>query len=164
MYRIDARSTGDVSAEIGERGKKGKPNPNSAMIWHYGGVDLTGDVTGNQNEIIFNRTISTVAVTNGLVFAADIAGYVHCVDLKSGTRIWKEDAFDSIWSSPLVVDKKIFLGTENGELLIMSASREKKTHKSLLFDNGILGVPTIANGKLIIGERSKLHVFDLRGK
>ena len=48
LWRIDATKEGDISPELGEIGKKGKPNPNSGVIWHYGGVDEDGSVTGEK--------------------------------------------------------------------------------------------------------------------
>jgi outer membrane protein assembly factor BamB len=117
LWRIDATKTGDLSAEIGEIGVPGEPNPNSGIIWHYGGVD-------EEQEPIFRRTISTVAVHDGLVFAPDLSGFVHCVDLATGQRYWQHDLMAAIWGSPLYVDGKIFIGDEDGRLSIFDASKE----------------------------------------
>ena len=45
LYRIDATKTGDVSPQIAD-GDGWKDNPNSAQIWHYGGQDADGSITG----------------------------------------------------------------------------------------------------------------------
>ncbi len=116
LWRIDATKTGDLSAEIGEIGTPGEPNPNSGIIWHYGGVD-------EEQESVFRRTISTVAVHDGMVFAADLSGFVHCVDLETGERYWQHDLMAAIWGSPLYVDGKVFLGDEDGRLSIFDASK-----------------------------------------
>ncbi|MEM9942792.1 MAG: PQQ-binding-like beta-propeller repeat protein [Planctomycetota bacterium] len=75
MWRIDATKSGDVSAEVGEIGEKGKPNPNSGIIWVYGGE--TKPEEGEEPEAVFRRTMSTVAIYKDLVFNADLSGYVH---------------------------------------------------------------------------------------
>lgn len=117
LWRIDATKTGDLSEEIGEIGAPGEPNPNSGIIWHYGGVD-------EDQEPIFRRTIATVCVHDGLVFAPDLSGFVHCVDLKTGERYWQHDLMAAIWGSPLYVDGKIFIGDEDGRLSIFDASKK----------------------------------------
>ena len=43
FWRIDATKTGDISPELGEINKPGKANPNSGVIWHYGGTDKEGE-------------------------------------------------------------------------------------------------------------------------
>ncbi len=83
MWRIDATKTGDVSGELGEIGEPGQPNPNSGVIWHYGGTDDSGP----RPRSIFRRTMSTVSIVEGLVFAVDLSGYVHCVDFETGCAI-----------------------------------------------------------------------------
>jgi len=117
LWRIDATKTGDLSAELGEIGAPGEPNPDSGIIWHYGGVD-------EDQEPIFRRTISTVCVHDGLVFAPDLSGFVHCVDLHTGERYWQHDLMAAIWGSPLYVDGKIFIGDEDGRLSIFDATKK----------------------------------------
>ncbi len=164
LWRIDATKTGDVSAETGEIGQPGQPNPNSAVIWHYGGVDASGDVTGKPNGSIYRRTISTVAVTDDLVFAPDLSGFVHCIDLKSGKRNWEYDAFSAIWGSPMVVDGRVFLGLEDGKLLLLKATKEEpiilKQYDTVNYSS-VYSTPTIANRRMFITDRTRLYAVDL---
>ena len=51
------RSQGDIT-------KKGK-------LWHYGDKE-------------FRRTVSSFAVTEDLLYAADLSGFLHCIDKKTG--------------------------------------------------------------------------------
>ena len=81
LWRIDATKTGDISAELGEIGEPGKPNPNSGVIWHYGGESDAAE--GEESELVFRRTMSTVSVADGLVFVPDLSGLVHCVDFRN---------------------------------------------------------------------------------
>ena len=115
LWRVDATKTGDLSAEIGEIQTKGKPNPNAGVIWHYGGTDEEG-------ESIFRRTMSTVAIKDGLLFAADLSGFVHCLDFKTGKKKWVHDLLSGVWGSPMIVDGKVFLGNEDGTLTVFKAS------------------------------------------
>ena len=46
LYRIDVTKKGDVSPVTPDN----QPNPNSAQIWHWGGADTDGSVTGKQGR------------------------------------------------------------------------------------------------------------------
>ena len=159
MWRIDATKTGDLSAEIGEKGKPGKPNPNEGIVWHYGGVDEHG-------EELFRRTMSTVSIYNGMVFAADLAGYVHCVDFESGKRHWQYDMLSGVWGSTLVADGKVFLGNEDGKLVVFEASKEKAkvlAEKKTVKSSSIYSTPTFSDGVMYLSDRTRLYAVDVSG-
>ncbi|MCA8989494.1 MAG: PQQ-binding-like beta-propeller repeat protein, partial [Planctomycetaceae bacterium] len=158
IYRIDATKAGDVSA----KNPDGTDNPNSAQIWHLGGEDVDGSITGRKGDLIYRRTISTAAIHNGLVYAADLSGFLHCIDFKTGQRYWEYDVFAAIWGSPMVVDGKVFLGDEDGDLVILQEGKEEKVIAEKLFDSSIYSTPTIANGKLYISDRSRLYCFKIQ--
>ena len=154
MWRIDATKEGDVSEKLGDAETEGEPNPNSGVIWHYGGIEEGGD------EPMFRRTMSTVAVKDGLLFAADLSGYVHCLDFKTGERHWQYDLLSGVWGSPLLVDGKVFLGNEDGTLTIFKADKEKAevlAEKSTINYSSIYSTPTFANGNMYLSDRTRLY-------
>jgi outer membrane protein assembly factor BamB len=155
LYRIDATKTGDISPVTPD----GQSNPNSGQIWHYGGIDTDGSVTGREGEFIFRRTISTVAVHDGLVYAPDLTGYLHCLDFETGKRYWEHDTLAAVWGSPMVADGKVMLGDEDGDLVILAAGKEEEVLAERLFDSSIYSTPTIANGVIFISDRSRLYAF-----
>ena len=164
LWRIDATKTGDISTELGEITEPGTPNPDSAVIWHYGGSDTDGSITGEEGQTIFRRTMSTVAIGNGLVFAADLSGFVHCVDLKTGQRYWEHDLFSGVWGSTMLVDGKVFIGTEDGNLVVFEASKEK-ANVLATFDtikySSIYSTPSFANGNMYLTDRTRLYSVDV---
>jgi len=177
LYRIDATKSGDVSPTrvVDDQGKtveldRGRPfdplrgereikNPNSAQIWHYGGVDQDGSFTGEKGEFIFRRTMSTVAVHDGLVYVADLAGFLHCVDLQFGTRHWEFDMLAEVWGSPMLIDGRILIGDQYGDLRIFAAGKQAKLLKTVEFKSSILSTPSIANGVMFIATRSRLYAI-----
>ena len=163
LWRIDATKEGDISAEVGEKGVKGEKNPNSGIIWHYGGVDVDGSVTGEEGEPIFRRTMSTVAVGDGLVYAADLSGFFHCIDLKTGERQWIHDMLSGVWGSPMLVDGKVFLGNEDGMLLVYEAGREGPKVLKEIEGNGasIYSTPTFANGMMYLTDRNSMYAVEV---
>lgn len=130
-------------------------NPNKGVLWQYGGFDKKGDE-------VYWRTMSTCAVYKNMVFTADLAGFVHCLDLQTGARIWRHDLLAEIWGSPMVVDGHLLLGTADGDLYIMEAGRKAKVLKHHLFASSIFTTPTIAGRTLYISNLSKLYSIDLR--
>ncbi len=158
LWRIDATKKGDVSAELGEIGRPGKPNPNSGVIWHYGGSD-------EQGEPLFRRTMSTVSVSDGMVFAADLSGFIHCIDFKTGKRNWVHDLLSGVWGSTLVADGKVFIGNEDGRLTVLEANKEEA--KVLAeFDtanySSIYSTPTFANGVMYLSDRNRLYAVKVK--
>ncbi len=160
IYRIDATREGDISPEIEDGNGGFKPNPNSGSIWHLGGIDKDGSITGEEEGLIFRRTLSTVGIHDGLVYAADLSGFVHCIDFKTGQQYWEHDTFSGIWGSTLVVDGKVFIGDEDGELTILKAGKKEEKLAEKLFNSSVYSTPTIAHGILYVTDRSRLYAFD----
>lgn len=165
LYRIDATKEGDVSPQIADGDEAWKDNPNTAQIWHHGGEDVDGSVTGRKGSLLFRRTISTVGVADGLVIAPDLSGFVHCLDVETGKRYWEYDMFAACWGSPMIADGKIFIGDEDGELTVLPLAKELPAEKDLdvkAFDSSIYSTPSIANGNLYLSDRSRLYCFKLK--
>ncbi len=165
LWRIDATKTGDISSELGEIGQPGTPNPNSGVIWHYGGTDEDGSITGKPGRTVFRRTMSTVAVGDGLLFAADLSGFVHCIDFKTGQRYWEHDLFSGIWGSPMLADGKVFIGVEDGKLIVYEANKEApvvlKEYDTQNYSS-IYSTPTFANGKMFVTDRARLYAIQVK--
>ncbi len=148
---IDATKTGDVSP-----GKSLDPkmadNKNSALVWSYGGSLKPAPKEGR--AAIFDRTMSTCAVHDGLVYIAEMAGYVHCLDARTGAKQWVHDSLSGFWSSPYYVDGKVYIGTDSGNMLIFQAGKELKLlatidmgepmHSTAIVNNGVLFIPTVS--------------------
>ena len=161
LYRIDATKKGDVSPQIAD-GDGWKANPNSGQIWHVGGIDKDGSVTGEENGLIYRRTISTFAVSNGLVYAPDLSGFLHCVDFKTGKKMWVHDTFAAVWGSPMVVDGHVLLGDEDGEMVILEDGPKEKVIEEKIFQSSIYSTPTIANGRMYVSDRSRLYAIKIK--
>lgn len=161
LWRIDATKTGDISAELGEIGSAGKPNPNSGVIWHYGG-EFKGE--DGEMESKFRRTMSTVSIYKGMVFAADLSGFLHCVDLATGQRHWEHDLMDGVWGSTLAIDDKVFLGGEGGVLTVFKASKEKPeilAKKDTVEFSSIYSTPTFNGDRMYLSDRTRLYAVDV---
>ncbi len=127
LHCIDATGTGDITK--------------SGRIWTY-------------NKI--GRTICTVSVAGGLVYAADLEGRLYCLDAETGREYWVHDTKHETWGSPLIADGKIYLNTTLSFWILA----EGKT-KEVLFScrQGSECAPIAANGVVYTVLRDHLYAL-----
>ena len=159
--RVDDRSKPiprrRVQAVIEEEGEIAIRNPNSAVVWHYSTQDQNGDGEIDFEEAL-HRSCGTVAIKNDLLFIADFSGLLHCLDAKTGTGHWKYDMLASAWGSPLIVDGKVYIGDEDGDVSIFNMTAEKHDPiAEINMGNSVYSTPIVANGVLYIASRT--HLF-----
>jgi outer membrane protein assembly factor BamB len=106
--------------------------------------------------------MSSVTVYNGLVFAPDFSGYVHCFDAKTGQRYWAHDMEGAMWGSPMVADGKVYICDEDGDVAIIPAIKEYDENAIITNNMGEVASycsPVFANGTLYIMTREKLFAI-----
>lgn len=130
LYCIDATKRGDIT----ETGR----------LWHYDKI---------------RRSISTPAVHDGLIYYPDFSGFLHCLDAKTGQVMWVHDMLAAMWGSPLLADGKIYLGDEDGDVVVLQAGKEKKVLAEMNMGSSIYSTPVPANGVLFINNRNQLFAL-----
>jgi outer membrane protein assembly factor BamB len=130
FYAIDATKRGDITQ--------------SGRLWHFDKI---------------RRSISTAAVADGLVYIADFSGYLHCLDAKTGQLYWTHDTFAAVWGSPFVADGKVYLGDEDGDVVVMAHARELKVLAEMNMGSAVYGTLVPANGVLFLNNRSQLFAI-----
>ena len=156
-------------------------NKNSAVVWHYSKFDQNGDGTYDFEEEM-HRSCGTVAIKDDLLYISDFSGLFHCLDAKTGKVHWTYDMFAAAWGSPLIVDGKVYIGDEDGEVAIFKLSSdpnvamkdfdgelhpinydpEESTVTNM--DNSVYSTPIVANGVLFIANRTHLYAISTDGK
>ncbi|MGL4944466.1 MAG: PQQ-binding-like beta-propeller repeat protein [Thermoguttaceae bacterium] len=130
-------------------------NVQPRVRWKYEGRDpLSKDF-----EDKFHRTIASVVVADGIVWACDFSGVVHCLDAKTGELFWTHDAMGAIWGGGLVADGKLYVGTASGDLLIFAASREKKLLHEVALGAPITTSPVAVGKMLFVATAKNLFAF-----
>jgi outer membrane protein assembly factor BamB len=127
LVAIDATKRGEITA--------------SGRVWQYDKI---------------RRSISTVAIYNGLLFAADFSGFLHCLDATTGAAYWTHDLLAAVWGSPMVINGKVYLGDEDGDVAVLEAARQKKLIAEMNMGSSVYSTPVPANGTLYIMNRSRL--------
>jgi outer membrane protein assembly factor BamB len=127
FYVIDATKRGDITQ--------------SGLVWTYDKV---------------RRSISTAAVADGLVYISDFSGYLHCLDAATGQPYWVHDMLAAIWGSPFVVDGRVYLGDEDGDIAVLVHGKKKEVIAEMNMGSAVYGTITPANGAIIINNRNQL--------
>ena len=97
----------------------------AGVVWAVD-ADGSGDVTSSGVRWRFEdrdlgRAIATVAVHEGVVYLADLAGFLFALDGGSGEKLWVHDALAPFWSSPLVADGKVYAADTEGDVAVLRA-------------------------------------------
>ncbi len=173
LWCIDPTKRGDVSPELvfnksdpnkpiaykrlkacePEKGDFTKPNKNSAMVWHYGGEDPS------EFTKAMHRTLGTAVAKNGLLFIADQSGLFHCIEAKTGKPHWTHDTLAACWGSALIVEGKVYIGDEDGDICIFELSPEKKFISEINMGSSVYSTPVVANNVLYIARKDELYAI-----
>ena len=133
LWCIDATRTGDITESGG--------------VWHVGGDE-------------FHRTMSTVSIQDGLLYIADLSGFVYCLDVLTGAQHWVYDSFAAVWGSTLVADGKIYVGDEDGDIAILKAGKTLEVLNEINMGSSIYTTPVVEDGVLYIASRNRLFAID----
>jgi outer membrane protein assembly factor BamB len=132
FWVIDATQTGDITGK--------------AVVWHVGGKD-------------FHRTMSTAAIADGLLYIADLSGFLYCFDARSGELYWKYDAFAAVWGSAFVADGKVYLGDEDGDIAVLAAGKKMELLHETNMGAAVYTTPVAHEGVLYVVTRNKLFAL-----
>jgi outer membrane protein assembly factor BamB len=130
LYAIDATRRGDIT----ETGR----------VWHYDRI---------------RRSISTGAVKDGLLYYSDFSGFLHCVDAKSGKPHWVYDMLAAVWSSPVVIGNKVYLGDEDGDITVFEHGTTLKIVAEMTMGSAVYSSVVPANATLYVVNRNKLFAL-----
>jgi len=185
VWCIDATKRGDVSGELvfnkaapeqpiphkrllacePEKGDFVRPNPNSAVIWKYDKFDANGNGKIEFEET-FHRSISRIAAQDDLLVVADTSGILHCLDATTGQPHWTHDLLSAAWSSPLIAGNRIYIGDEDGAMVIFDLSADPLVAKgpggtpnAVQMNASIYPTPTAANNTLFVVAKDRLYAI-----
>ncbi len=131
---FDATKTGDIT-------KTGR-------IWQY--TDI-------------GRSMATVSIEHGLLYAADSSGKVHCLDARTGSLHWVLDIGESTWGSTLVADGNIYLGTRRG-VTVLKAGLAAQHVCDIKLSTRVPSAPIAANGVLYVTSQKYLWAIEEKGE
>jgi len=174
LWCIDPTRSGDTSSHIvvdkqgnpvppqrvravdPEAGHKVRPNPHSAAVWHYRGHDANGDGKLDFQETM-HRSLGMVAIRDNLLVIGDFSGLVHCLDARTGRTHWTHDILSAIWGTPLIADGKVYLGDQDGDVVVLEFGPKLKVLAKNGMEGAIYSSPVVAGGTLYF--TTNTHLF-----
>ena len=132
LWAIDATGKGDVTE--------------SNAVWHFGNQD-------------YNRTMSTVAIDDDLLYTADLSGFVYCLNAHTGEHYWTYDTFAAIWGSPFVADGKVYIGDEDGDVAVLKAGKQMELVFEVNMGSAVYTTPVAKDGVLYVASRNVLFAM-----
>ncbi len=130
LYCIDASKRGDITE--------------SGRVWHYDKI---------------RRSISTPVIHEGLIYYPDFSGFLHCLDAATGEVQWVHDTFAAVWGSPLVAGDCLYLGDEDGDVVILKTGRKEELINELNLGGAIYSTPVPAAGALFVATQNRLYAL-----
>jgi len=139
---------------------KDPKNKDSGLVWHFGGMNP--DEQGR--KYLFGRSLSTCAIDKGLCYACDFEGNFVCLDAATGKVHWEYELGNDTWSSPYVVDGKVYIGNEGGEVHIFEHAPKMKLIKKVEMRGLIRVTPVANNGVLYVVTENPCLLWAIKTK
>jgi len=127
-------------------------------------IDATkkGDIT-NSGEIwsctLDQPSVSTPAISSGLIYITDCGKNLHCIDAENGRLYWTHKLKMDSWSSALVADSKVYVGSRGGDFWILETGKKLNVLDSTQLDSPVHSTPVAANGVLYISTINRLFAI-----
>ncbi len=132
LWAIDAAGSGDVTA--------------SGVRWRFEDPD-------------FGRAIATVAVAGGIVYAADLNGFLFALDATTGEKLWVYDALAPFWSSPLVADGKVYAADTEGDVAVLRSGRTLDVLAENVMPLAVYTSPAVEGSVLYLATSDTLYAL-----
>ena len=132
LWAIDAGGSGDVTA--------------SGVRWRFEDPD-------------FGRAIATVAVAGGVLYVADLNGFLFALDADTGEKLWVYDALAPFWSSPLVADGKVYAADTEGDVAVLRGGRTLDVLAENVMPQAVYGSPVAEGSVLYLATSDTLYAL-----
>ncbi|MEC7863177.1 MAG: PQQ-binding-like beta-propeller repeat protein, partial [Verrucomicrobiota bacterium] len=130
-------SGGKESAVVRIKGKK------ASVAWEAGLKGLPYVPTGLSSD--------------GMIFLLNDGGIMTCRKASDGKVLWQERVVGAPYSSPILINDKIYCFSKEGDMSVIAASSKLELLSSFKFSEGIYATPAVAGGKLFVRTFSNLY-------
>ncbi len=104
--------------------------------------------------------MSSASVVDGLLYIADLSGFVYVLDAKSGAFHSKYDLFAAVWGSTFVADGKVYIGDEDGDIAVLTAGKKLELLHEANFGAAVYTTPVVKDGVMYVASRTKLFAIE----
>jgi len=119
-----------------------------------------GNIAGTKNLMWHVPTgapyVSSVVQYNGVVYMASDLGILQAADAKTGERLFQGRTGNLYSAAPVAGDGKVYFVAENGETVVLKASREFEILSRNQLSGRFMASPVIAKGRLLLKSDDEL--------
>ncbi len=128
-----------------------------------GDLTLRNGATSS-NEVVWSRTgrgsyMPTPLVLNGVLYVLANNGVFDAYDVKTGEEIYRQrlpHLGSGFSASPVAADNKIYLSSEDGEMLVVAAGREFKHIATNSMGELLMATPALSGGVMYVRSAASL--------
>jgi outer membrane protein assembly factor BamB len=92
-----------------------------------------------------------------LLFGIDDGGIVSCLEARTGSELWRERVGGNYSASPLCVESRIYLFSEEGKATVINADRDFRVLAVNQLEEGFMASPAVSDNALILRTRTHLY-------
>nr|WP_324292571.1 PQQ-binding-like beta-propeller repeat protein [uncultured Brevundimonas sp.] len=96
---------------------------------------------------------------DGLLYIPDLSGFLYVLDVETGEHLWTHDTFAAVWGSAFVADGKVYLGDEDGDIVVLEAGREEKVISEVNMGSAVYTTPVAEDGRIYVATRSDVFAI-----
>ena len=122
----------------------------------------TGKILWQTKDV--NRSLATVSIADDLLYVADYSGRVFCFDAITGKQYWKYETKEPMWSSTLVGDGHVYIGTDGRHLWVFKTGKKAKLVAKSRLRAKLATTPVVANGVMFLASDKYLYALKKSGK
>ena len=125
-------------------------------------VDGSGDVTDTHVQWSITSGIPakpSPIVRDGLIYVIEDNGVASCFETSTGDTVWKKRIGGKFSASPLMVGDRIYLGSHEGTVTVISVGRESEVIAENQLDGQIMASPAVVDHSLIMRTADAIYRF-----
>ena len=118
-------------------------------------VDPRASASKAKSRIVYERAktlpyVPTPIAYKGHVYLWNDDGVVSCIVAKTGRNVWTRRIGGGYSGSPICIDGKLYMMSEQGEVVVLAASPRFKVLGKTSLEEGSHSTPAIAHGRLYL--------------
>lgn len=125
-------------------------------------VDGSGDVTDTHVVWSIAKGIPakpSPVIRDGLIYVIDDNGVASCFDAATGETVWKQRIGGKFSASPLMIGDRIYFGSHEGLVTVVSVGRESGVIAENQLDGQIMASPAVVDNSLILRTAEAIYRF-----
>ena len=82
------------------------------------------------------------------------------MDIETGESLWVHDTFAAVWGSPVIADDKLYLGDEDGDIVVLRPGPTEEVIAEMNMGSSVYSSVVPSGGVLYIASRNQLFAIE----